>query len=81
MIRAVSELPTEVRKQLIPGVSRLKVLREWRELSQSALARQSNVNSQYISTLERSRRNVGKHVAKKLAQALGVSMAILLAEQ
>jgi hypothetical protein len=80
IIRAISELPAEVRKQFSQGASTLRVLRDWRALSQSALARSSNVNSQYISTLERSRRKLGKVFAKKLAPALGVSVAILIGE-
>ena len=66
------------KRHVTAGTSRLKVLREWRELSQSALARRCNVNSQYISALEKSRRNIGKQVAKKLAPALGVSIAVLV---
>lgn len=78
IIRAISELPPEVRDQLSQEVSKLKVLREWRELSQVALSVRCNVSSQYISTLEKSRRSIGKHVAKKLAPALGVSIAVLM---
>jgi DNA-binding XRE family transcriptional regulator len=70
--------PAEVAKRLVGGEHALKVIREWRGLTQNALGRKSGVAMQYISQIERGSRNIGKKVAAKLAKALDVSVDTLL---
>jgi DNA-binding XRE family transcriptional regulator len=76
--RGEEAFPAAVAKRLAAGEPPLKVLREWRGLTQQQLSTASNVANQYISQLERGVRNVGRAVAKKLAAPLGVSVEILL---
>ena len=62
----------------VSGEPALKVMREWRGLTQNALGRKSGVAMQYISQIERGSRNIGKKVAARLAKALDVSAEVLL---
>ncbi len=66
--------PAEVAKRLVGGEPALKVIREWRGLTQIALGEKSGVAMQYISQIERGSRNAGKKVAAKLAKALDVTV-------
>jgi transcriptional regulator with XRE-family HTH domain len=60
---------------------RLKRLRDQRGLSQLGLAKQSRVAQGYISAIEAgTKTNPGIETLRKLAQALGVPVATLLAE-
>jgi hypothetical protein len=72
--------PADVARRLIAGETPLKVIREWRRLTQDALARKTGLPAQYISQLEsRYRgRNVGRKAAAKLAGALKVSSEVLI---
>ena len=76
--RGEERFPAAVAKRLVKGEPPLKVIREWRGLTQQELSNKSDVANQYISQLERGVRNMGRAVAKKLAPALGVSMDVLL---
>lgn len=76
--RGDEAFPSDVAKRLVAGEPVLKVIREWRGMTQSAVSRKSGVATQYISQIERGARNMGKKVAAKLAKALSVSPAVLL---
>lgn len=76
--RGEERFPAEVAKRLIAGEPALKVLREWRGLSQAQLGAKAKVPAQYISQIERAARNLGKATARKLAPVLKVSVEILL---
>ncbi len=65
-------LPHAFMVRLIGGENPLGVFREWRGLSQSALARQSGVNRVQIADIEAGRSNGSVQTLKKLAKALGV---------
>lgn len=54
--------------------------RERKALSQEGLAEKADLHPTYIGMLERSLRNPSLNVTKKLAQALGVPLARLIAE-
>lgn len=60
--------------------TRLRLLREERGISQEALADLAGVDRTYVSGIERGIRNVTVLSLNKLAQALGVSLAVLFAE-
>lgn len=67
-------VPAEVLKRLLAGESTLRVWRELRGLSQSRLAAASGVNRVQIVEIEAGRRNGSLETARKLANALGVSI-------
>ena len=75
--RGEENFPAEVARRLIVGEPALKVLREWRGLSQVALGDKAKVPAQYISQIERGARNLGKVTARKLAGVLKVSVEAL----
>ena len=70
--------PSDVAKRLVAGETALKVIREWRGLTQDALGEKSGVAMQYVSQIERGARNMGKKTAAKLGAALNVSAEVLL---
>jgi len=76
--RGDEAFPSDVAKRLVAGEPALKVIREWRGMTQYDVSRKSDVATQYISQIERGARNAGKKVAAKLAKALGVSPDVLL---
>jgi transcriptional regulator with XRE-family HTH domain len=50
------------------------------DLSQEALSERADVDRTYVGLLERGHRGVGLDVAKRLAEALGLSLRELVAE-
>ncbi len=76
--RADEVYPAQIAKRLAAGEVPLKVIREWRGLTQAALGASADVPTQYISQIERGERNVGRKTAAKLAPVLEVSADILL---
>jgi DNA-binding XRE family transcriptional regulator len=78
--RGDETFPEDVARRIVSGEVPLKVIREWRNLTQAQLAEASDVAAQYISQIERRAggRTLGKEVARKLAPVLGVSADILM---
>ena len=71
----VEELvPAHLADRLIDGESPLRVWREYRGLSQSALARASGVNRVQIVEIESGRNNGSVHTLRRLADALRVAV-------
>lgn len=58
----------------------IKKLRLQKGYSQSDLARQSDVSNNHISKLENNKNKISKHIAEKLAKALGCKTERLLGE-
>ena len=77
-VRGEESFPASVAKRMVAGETALKVIREWRGLTQSALSKKSGVAVQYISQIERDARNAGRKVATKLAKVLRVSVEVLM---
>lgn len=78
-----SSLHSEKMRRLEMSDAFALVLRRHRErkaLSQEGLAEKADLHPTYIGMLERSLRNPSLNVTKKLAQALGVPLARLIAE-
>ena len=71
-------VPAAVADRLIDGASPLKVWREHRALSQSALARASGVNRVQIADIEAGRATGSVRTLRALAGALGVAVDDLL---
>lgn len=78
--RGEEKFPAAVANLIIDGEAPLKVIREWRNLTQAQLAKKANVAAQYISQIERGDddRKLGRKSAEKLAKVLDVSAGILM---
>ena len=71
-------IPAQVVDRLIDRESPLRVWREYRALSQSALARASGVNRVQIVEIEAGRNSGSVHPLRKLADALRVTVDDLI---
>ena len=71
-------VPAAVADRLIDGANPLKVWREHRALSQSALARASGVNRVQLADIEAGRATGSARTLRAIADALGVSVDDLL---
>ena len=71
-------VPASVVKRLINGDPPLRVWRDFRDLSQAALARAADVNRVQIVEIEAGRNSGSVHTLRKLADALGVAVDDLI---
>ena len=71
-------IPASVVDRLIDGEPPLRVWREFRNLTQAALGRASDVNRVLIVEIEAGRSSGSVHTLRKLADALGVAVDDLL---
>ena len=69
--------PSDVVRRIASGENVLKVIREWRGLTQAELAKRTGRAKQYISQLETGSRSIGRKTARVLAPALNVSPDVL----
>lgn len=67
-------VPDAVVSRLIDGESPLRVWREYRGLSQAALARAANTSRVQIVDIEAGRRTGSVHTLRRLADVLGLSL-------
>jgi len=65
-------LPPQVSAAILRGESRLKAIRNWRDVTQAYLAFKTNIGQGYLSDLESGRRAGTAETVAKLAQALDV---------
>jgi DNA-binding XRE family transcriptional regulator len=63
-----------------PGAKRLRIIREWRGLTQTELAEKVGSDRVYISNIERGVRPAGRKLKKALAVALDVEEDVLFPE-
>ncbi len=74
-------VPLEVLERVLnDDVTPLKVLREWRRMTQEELAEKAGTSKAYISQIETRRRKPGRKLLFRLAEALDVSPDLLLEE-
>ena len=74
-------IPLEVLERVLnDDVTPLKVLREWRRMTQEELAEKAGTSKAYISQIETRRRKPGRKLLFRLAEALDVSPDLLLEE-
>ena len=74
-------LPKEVVDRLADGENAVRVLREWRDVTQMFLSFKTNLSQSYISDIENGRR-VGTAAALRLiANALNVPLDLLVEER
>ena len=71
-------IPAQVVDRLLDRESPLRVWREYRALSQSALARASGVNRVQIVEIEAGRNSGSVHTLRKLADALRIAVDDLI---
>jgi DNA-binding XRE family transcriptional regulator len=72
--RDQENVPAEMADRLVAGENPVKVWREYRGLSQRALAAQAGLNFTYLSQIETGARKGTVKTMKKLAEALGVDL-------
>lgn len=72
-----AEVPWDVAKRIVAGESAVKVYREWRGLTQEALARKVDSAKAYISQIETGAKPGGRAILRKIAGALGVPTSAL----
>ena len=65
-------VPQIVMRRLVDGENPLKVYREWRGLTQQALAEQAGVTPGYISQVERGSRHLSAKARARFAELLGI---------
>jgi len=71
-------LPAELVKRMLSGESALRVWREYRGLTQTALAEASNVNRVQIADIESGRKSGSIVTVRKLAETLGITLDELI---
>ncbi len=72
-----TEIPWEVAKRIVAGENAVKVYREWRGLTQDALAGKIGSAKAYISQIETGAKPGGRAILRKIAGALGVPASVL----
>ncbi len=70
-------LPAEVSAAVLRGDSRLKAIRNWRDVTQQHLAFKTDIAQGYLSDLENGRRMGTPETIAKIAQALNVPVGWL----
>lgn len=70
-------IPHEVMVRLVDGENPLKVYREWRGLTQGALAAKIGVSEGYVSQVERGARTLSRKAVASAAVALGIAPDVL----
>jgi DNA-binding XRE family transcriptional regulator len=75
--RDQERVPIELVDRLLAGENSVKVWREYRGLSQRALAARAGLNFTYLSQIETGARKGPVETMKKLAEALGLELSDL----
>jgi ribosome-binding protein aMBF1 (putative translation factor) len=75
--RDQERVPIELVDRLLAGENSVKVWREYRGLSQRALAARAGLNFTYLSQIETGARKGPVETMKKLAEALGLELGDL----
>ena len=72
-------LTKEIADRLATGDNPIRVLREWRDMTQGELVVAVGITQPYLSDLESGRRRGPADLLKKIARALGVPLDLLVA--
>ena len=73
-----TEIPWEIAKRIVAGENAVKVYRQWRGLTQDALARKVDSAKAYVSQIETGAKPGGRAILRKIAAALAVSASVLM---
>jgi predicted transcriptional regulator len=71
-------LPMTVVDRLATGENPIRVLREWRDMTQLELAFKTDISQSYLSNLEKRRRRGAAKALAKIARALKVPLKLLI---
>ena len=71
-------IPKEIVDRLTNGENPLRVLREWRDITQMHLSFKTDIGQGYISDLETGRRKGTTEALKRIAAALNVPLDMLV---
>lgn len=71
-------IPKKIIDRIVKGESALRVLREWRDVTQIHLSAKTDIGQGYLSDLENGRRKGTTAALKKIAQALNVPIDLLV---
>ncbi|TPN85731.1 helix-turn-helix transcriptional regulator [Mesorhizobium sp. CU2] len=71
-LKTEKALPADVTIDILRGSSRLKALRNWRNLTQAELANAIGVSQGFLPDLESNRRKPSEQTSAMLAEALDV---------
>ncbi|MEX2033623.1 MAG: helix-turn-helix transcriptional regulator [Xanthobacteraceae bacterium] len=71
-------IPKEFVDRIANGESALRVLREWRDVTQLYLSFKTNIGQGYLSDLENGRRKGTTAALKRIAEALKVPLDLLV---
>ena len=72
------EYPLNVVGRVFDGEPPVRVFREWRGLTQAALAARARLSKGYVSDIEGGRKSPPAHVLRALADALDVDIDVLV---
>ena len=70
--------PMEVADRIAKGENAIRVIREWKDITQLYLSYKTNIGQGYISDLENGRRKGTTAVLKEIARVLGVPIDVLV---
>ncbi len=76
--REEEAFPLDVAERLVAGAHPIKVLREYRGMTQAELARQVGLSPMYISQIETGRRDGSTKALRRIAAALDIDLADLV---
>ncbi len=71
-------IPKKIVDCIVDGENPLRVLREWRDMTQLALSSKTDIGQGYISDLESGRRKGTTAALKKIAAAMNVPLDLLV---
>ena len=71
-------IPMEVAERIADGDNPIKVIREWRDVTQLYLSNKTNIGQGYISDLENGRRKGTAAALSAIAKALDVPLDMLV---
>jgi DNA-binding XRE family transcriptional regulator len=74
-------IPAEVVDAILDGANPIKVLREYRNMSQQKLADQVGISVPYLSQLETNKRKGSLEVLAAIAKELNISLDIMVPSQ
>jgi len=73
-------LPKEVVDRIANGENAIRVLREWRDITQMNLSSETNLSQSYISDIENGRRTGTAAALRLIANVLNVPLDLLVQE-
>jgi len=73
-------IPLAMAERIADGENPIKVIREWRDMTQLHLSHKTNIGQGYISDLENGRRKGSTTALRTIAKALDIPLDILIPE-